>query len=154
MPLLRSRPAQRVAIAASYVPFLRQASYPIVGLELMRRHVYRGASAPPELLAGIAGMNKAMYSAMWGPSEFFATGPLATWDVASRLGEIDVPALVTSGAHEFASPDQMRMLVDALPDAEWALFDDSAHCAEFEEPERYADVLTSFLAKVEAGYLT
>ena len=41
--------------------------------------------------------NKQVYETMWGPSEFFATGVLAEWDVEARLGEIEVP---TPNGHE------------------------------------------------------
>lgn len=38
-----------------------------------------------------------VYATMWGPSEFFITGTLKTWDVSRRLKAITTPTLVTSG---------------------------------------------------------
>jgi pimeloyl-ACP methyl ester carboxylesterase len=34
---------------------------------------------------------------------------------------------------------------------EWVVFDNSAHFAPVEEPDRYRDVLTAFLGQVEAA---
>jgi L-proline amide hydrolase len=88
---------------------------------------------------------------MWGPSEFFATGVLADWNVESGLGEIDVPTLIVSGRHDEATPAQQRRLQEGIRGSQWTLLDHSAHLTFVEEPERYLEVLTSFLDGVETG---
>jgi pimeloyl-ACP methyl ester carboxylesterase len=42
-------------------------------------------------------------------------------------------------------------LVAGIRGAEWVVFENSAHFAPVEEPDRYRDVLTAFLGKVEAA---
>lgn len=150
-PALSGRSARRVAIAASRVPFLRPTAHEVLNLELTRRHVLFGLPRPPAELLGITlAMNRAMYQAMWGPSEFVGTGPIAALDLLDRLPEIETPVLVTSGVHEMASPAQMRLVADLLPDARWELFEHSSHCQPYEEPERYTAVLHGFLAEIDA----
>jgi hypothetical protein len=36
-----------------------------------------------------------------------------------------------------------------VPDGRWAQFEHSAHCAEYEEPDRYASVVRDFLRAVD-----
>jgi proline iminopeptidase len=149
MPLMRRGAVQAMARAASHVPFLRRGIYPVLGLELASRHVYRDLAMPVGAMVGLAGMNAAVYEAIWGPSEFAGVGPLAALDLRDRLGEIDVPVLVTSGAHELFAPEDAHALAQGVPDGRWALFEQSAHCAEYEEPDRYASVVRDFLRAVD-----
>lgn len=149
LPLLLTRPAQSMARVASFVPPLRRAAYQVVGLEMATRHTFRGGAVPAGALVGMAGMNTSVYETMWGPSEFLAWGPLKDLDLTDRLHEIDVPVLVTSGAHEFFAPDQARNLLERVPHAQWELFEDGAHAGPYEEPERYATVLREFLRKAD-----
>jgi pimeloyl-ACP methyl ester carboxylesterase len=145
-----SRGLQAVARAASYVPPLRRVAYQFVGLVFNTRHVIRTSPIPAGAIAQQAGANFAVYEHMWGPSEFFATGPLRDFDLTDRLHQIGVPMLVTSGAHESYGPEYVEQLVARVPDVQWELFDDAAHCSEFEAPERYTQVLRDFLTKIDA----
>jgi pimeloyl-ACP methyl ester carboxylesterase len=87
---------------------------------------------------------------MQGP-EWNVTGNLKGWEVTDRLGELDLPVLVTSGGHDEMTPALVRPLVDGIPGAEHVVFEDSAHIAMAEEPDRFREVLESFLGRVEAA---
>lgn len=151
-PLTSGEAAGRIAIALSRVPFLREPAYELLTLQWLRRHVYRSERRPPVgFFIQAAAMNRVLYRTMWGPSEFVATGVLKDFDLSERLSEVDVPTLITSGRYDEATPDQMQALADAIPDATWVLFEESGHCAEFEEPARYSAVLRDFLSRVEAS---
>lgn len=150
LPLVASAPMQRLAALASYLPPLRRSLYPILTVPFMTRYGFRGTAMPAGMLVAMAGMNQAVYESMWGPSEFVATGTLKNFDLSDQLDQIDVPVLLTSGKYECADPDQVRDMAEAMPRSEWVLFEDAAHCSEFEEPERYAAVLTEFLARADA----
>jgi len=69
-------------------------------------------------------MNTDIYSAMFGPSEFFVTGTLKEWDITPRLGEIDVPTLITSGRYDEATPAIARTLRYGIPRSNWVLFEE------------------------------
>ena len=85
-----------------------------------------------------------------GPSEFFAIGVLAEWNVEPRLGEIDIPTLILSGRYDEATPAQQQRLHSGIPGSRWTVLEHSAHLTFMEEPDRYRDVLTSFLDNVDA----
>jgi pimeloyl-ACP methyl ester carboxylesterase len=70
--------------------------------------------------------------------------------VIDRLGELDVPALVTSGRHDECTPALVEPLARGINGAEWVLFEESAHMPYLEEPARYLDVVGGFLERVEA----
>ncbi len=114
-----------------------------------RRHVFRGEVATPEMMAMQVAMNAGVYEHMWGPSEHLATGYLKDFDLTDRLHEIDVPVLVTSGAHEMVAPADVEDMLARVPDVQSELFEDAAHLSEFEAPARYTNVLRDFLMKVD-----
>jgi L-proline amide hydrolase len=118
--------------------------------EFFRRHICR-LEPPPEVLErSRERFGKQVYEAMWGPNEFTVTGTLKDWDVIDRLGEIRVPALITSGQYDECTPALVDPLRRGLVGSEWVLFENSAHMPYLEEPERYLEVVGEFLARVEA----
>ena len=46
---------------------------------------------------------------MQGPNEFVITGTLKDWDITGRLAEIEVPTLITAGAHDEFTPRQAQV---------------------------------------------
>ena len=150
LPLMTSAPVQRMASWASVVPPLRRAAYEIAGMAFVRRYVFRMADVPLTLCQDYLARNPQVYETMWGPSEFFATGVLKDWNVESRLGEIDVPTLILSGRYDEATPAQQQRLHEGIPGSRWTIFEQSAHLAFLTEPERYREVLASFLDGVDA----
>ena len=72
-------------------------------------------------------------------------GNLKHWDVTDRLGELDLPVLITSGRYDEMTPALIKPLMEGIPGAESMVFEDSAHLATAEEPERYRLVVASVL---------
>ena len=95
--------------------------------------------------------NPEVYHTMNGPSEFCVTGVIRDWDIVDRLGEIRLPTLVTSGRYDEATPAIAETVHRGIKGSEWVIFEESAHLAHIEEPERYLRVLGEFLSRVEAG---
>ena len=87
-----------------------------------------------------------VYQTMNGPSEFHVIGTLKSWDITPRLGAVNVPTLVISGEYDEATPAVVRPLVQALPDARWELIDDASHTPHLEQPERFLELIETFLA--------
>lgn len=117
------------------------------------RHVCRKRPVPAELLAtlGALGDDSTVYTAMAGPSEFTLSGTLRSWDVTADLGGIDVPTLLVSGRHDEVTPGAVGELHQALPAAEWVLFEESSHMPHLEEPDRFLDLVEAFLAKADSA---
>jgi proline-specific peptidase len=113
------------------------------------RWICRRDPLPDHVLRSFTNLSGDVYARMQGP-EWNVTGNLKDWDVTARLGQLDLPVLVTSGRHDEMTPALVRPLVDGIRGAEWVLFEDSAHLAMVEEPDRYRRVLWSWLSRVEA----
>lgn len=105
---------------------------------------------PDHVMRTFMNVSEDVYGTMQGP-EWNVTGNLRDWDVTDRLGELDLRVLVTSGRHDEMTPALVRPLVDGIPGAEHVAFEESAHLAMAEEPDRYREVLESFLGRVEAA---
>jgi pimeloyl-ACP methyl ester carboxylesterase len=117
--------------------------------EFKRRHICRLDPEPEVLARSRAQFGKQVYETMWGPNEFTVTGTLKDWDVIERLGELDVPTLVTSGRYDECTPALVEPLARGIEGAEWVLFEESAHMPYLEETARYLEVLGAFLERVE-----
>jgi proline-specific peptidase len=104
---------------------------------------------PDHVMRSLNNLSEDVYGTMQGP-EWNVTGNLRDWEVTERLGELDMPVLVTSGLHDEMTETLVKPLVAGIRGAEWVVFENSAHLAPVEEPDRYRDVLTAFLGKVEA----
>jgi len=90
-----------------------------------------------------------VYLTMLGPSEFYVTGTLATYDGTSNLPSLALPTLFTCGRYDEATPTTTAAYASLVPGAEVAVFEQSAHVPHLEEPERYAGVLRAFLRRAE-----
>jgi len=119
-------------------------------LEFYRRHVCRVDPWPDCVQRTFDRLAAPVYNHMQGPNEFVITGTLKHWDITSRLPEIDVPTLVTSGRYDECTPRIAETVQRWIPGAEWVVFAQSSHLAFVEEPKRYLAVLDAFLARVEA----
>jgi proline-specific peptidase len=86
-----------------------------------------------------------VYETMWGPSESHATGTLKNWTALDRLNQIDIPTLLLSGKYDEATPKQMQVAQNLLPNATWTLFQNSSHVSNYEEPKKYLDAVSNFL---------
>jgi L-proline amide hydrolase len=91
-----------------------------------------------------------VYNTMNGPNEFHVIGLLKDWDIIDRLPEIHVPTLVLSGRYDEATPLIAETVHRGIPGSEWVLFENSSHMPHVEETDRYLQVLTSFLDRVES----
>jgi proline-specific peptidase len=107
--------------------------------------VMRVKPKPQDYYDTINGAGLDVYHTMWGPSEAFATGNLRDWSVIDRLQGIEQQTLLISGKLDEATPKQMQIIADNIPDVKWELFENSSHCSNLEEPDKYLQTVTSFL---------
>ena len=85
------------------------------------------------------------YLVGWGPNEFTPTGTLSGFEMTDRLPEIRTPCLILNGQRDLCSPYIAKTMYDRLPNAKWELFADSGHMPFVDEPEKYRQVLMSWL---------
>lgn len=112
---------------------------------LTYRHVCRLQTWPDALRRSVSNINTAVYHALQGVNEFVFTGGLKDWDRLDQLHRITQPALVLCGLHDEVTPACARLMHQALPDSQIAVFSNSSHVPFLEEPEAYFAVLRSFL---------
>jgi pimeloyl-ACP methyl ester carboxylesterase len=119
--------------------------------QFWRRHVCRLDPWPDCIERGRAGKNSQVYETLWGPQEWEPTGRLRDWDVRTRLAEIELPTLITSGRYDCCTLALAEEAHRLIRGSEWVLFEESSHTAFVEEPERYRSVVVDFLARAEAA---
>ncbi len=112
------------------------------------RHVCRVQPKPQDLVDSEQATGAQVYETMVGASEITTTGVLRTWDIRDQLGRIDVPTLLTHGAHDEFTPRQAQIVADGIPGCRRVLFPASSHSAHLEETEAYLAAVADFLAEV------
>ena len=117
--------------------------------ELEARHFYRGGGEPEEIRLMRAEKGTEVYEAMWGRTEWEATGALRGWDVRPRLRELTLPRLILRGAHDLSTDAISNTLTDGIPHAREVVLPESSHTPVLEETERYLECVQSFLYAVE-----
>ncbi len=124
--------------------------YLMAALAYYRQWVCRLDPFPEHVVHSFFNISHDIYQIMQGP-EWNVTGNLKDWDVTARLGEIELPVLVTSGRYDEMTAAVVEPLLTGIKGAEHIVFHDSSHLAMAEEPDRYREALGSFLGRVEAG---
>ena len=99
----------------------------------------------PEPLRRKKNRGAAAYLHAWGPNEFFPMGTLKEFDYTDRLGEIDVPVLITSGADDLSTPVVSKTMYDLINQAKWELFPNSRHMPFVDEEIKYKGLLREWL---------
>jgi proline-specific peptidase len=116
-----------------------------------RRHLCRLVPWPDCLNRTLErlGQDPEVYNTMWGPSEFYCTGVLRTWNREINLSEINVPTLILSGRFDESTPALNEVLQHGIRNSEWIVFEESSHTPHLEETDQYLLVLADFLAHVD-----
>jgi proline-specific peptidase len=127
--------------------------YEAATMVFYKRHVCRLDEWPDHVLRAFAKLQEYpdVYMYMQGPNEFVITGTFKDWDITDRLGEIDVPTLITTGRHDECTPKQAEIVHRGIRGSEWVVFEEGSHMQFAEEPDRYLAVIDDFLTRVEAA---
>jgi pimeloyl-ACP methyl ester carboxylesterase len=80
-----------------------------------------------------------------GPSEFFVTGSLKTWNITKDLHKINVNTLLANGRYDEVTDETVMPLFLNIPRVRWLQFSDSSHMPQFEERERYMKLVGEYL---------
>src|SRR5882724_2140097 len=113
---------------------------------MMQRHEAEGTLKHPEYDAAITILNYRhviRLAELPKPVEY----SLKRWNRIPEMHEITVPTLIVCGQHDEITPACSLRMLNALPNAEIAVFPNSSHMAMYEEPEAYFARLTAFLRK-------
>ena len=114
-----------------------------------RRHLYRRGSWPQGLLPPGVGMNRAVYTAMWGPTDFVATGATRDYNRTPDLHRLTMPVLFLTGRYDTATPETTAWYQSLVPGAELVVFEESSHTPHLEEPEAFLAAVRPFLRRAD-----
>jgi proline iminopeptidase len=120
-------------------------------VEYYRQHLCRLKPYPEPLERSFAGIGEEVYLMMNGPNEFTISGTIKSYDRTSRLAEIKSPTLFICGRYDEASPEATEIYHRALPGSEMVIFEKSSHTPFLEETDRYLEVLSDFLRRIETA---
>ena len=100
---------------------------------------------PTLMINAFEKFNLDIYLAMWGPSEFNATGNLKHFSEVENLSKIKASTLLCSGFYDEIQPDTMQSYCDKLENGKLHIFMQSSHTTLLEEPKEYLRVVEEFL---------
>ena len=116
-----------------------------------KAHVRRGENSPLLQDSLNRFFGEKVYTFMWGPSEFTATGNLLTYNRLKELAMIKVPTLLTAGEFDEARPASVRYYTSLIPGAKFEVIPDAAHVTMGDNPKENNRVLADFLLKMDAA---
>ncbi len=112
--------------------------------EYTRRFVRRSPLVPPNPACAESVRNNLIYEKMWGPTEFYATGSLKSFDVTPRLAELRLPVLLVTGEFDEARPETAARYRKLIPGALLEVIPGAAHALFADNPTRTRQVLAEF----------
>ena len=119
-------------------------------MEFYRRHVCRLDPWPEALVLSVNEMEgNQVYLTMNGPNEFTLVGNFREWDRSTDLARITQPTLITCGRHDEITPACSETILGGIPDGRMVVFEESAHVAHPEEPDRYCATAQAFRLVVD-----
>ena len=96
-----------------------------------------------------AGVNVNIYYGLFGKDDFSIGGKIEDFNITSRLDQIEVPVLLTSGRYDDVRPRIVDTIQKELKQAERVVFSKLAHLSMIDEPDRMNEVVQDFLDQVE-----
>ncbi|KAI4277547.1 MAG: hypothetical protein L6R38_005426 [Xanthoria sp. 2 TBL-2021] len=111
------------------------------------RHLCRVKPLPAELEASFAWLKQddTVYLTMNGPSEFYVSGTLKTFDIRKDLHKIKVHTLLINGRYDEAQDEVVEPFFQEIEKAKWYRFAESSHTPQLEEREEFMKVVARFL---------
>ncbi|KAJ3859412.1 Alpha/Beta hydrolase protein [Lentinula novae-zelandiae] len=89
--------------------------------------------------------NPHVYSTMWGHTDWNITGTLRGWSVVDILPCIKAKTLLISAPFDEVQDIAVQPWFSRVSQVKWVEMQNSTHLPQFEEPERYFDIVSKFL---------
>ena len=100
---------------------------------------------------GGKGFNEKLYNAMWGPTEFRASGSLAGYDVSGLLSRVDgSKVMFVVGQYDEARLDTVRDFLALTPGAELAVVPGGSHAYITERPAVAEAIFRDWMGRIDA----
>jgi proline iminopeptidase len=125
-------------------------SYQNASMEFMGKYLVL-RPRQPDWDSTFATFNQTIYNYMQGPSEFTITGTFKDWSAMELLPTIKVPVLVTVGEVDEVGQEPARMGASRIPGARFEIIPNSAHLAQWDNPDRTLQLERDFLRGVDSA---
>jgi proline iminopeptidase len=89
-----------------------------------------------------------VYEAMWGPSEFKATGTLKNYNEVKSLKRLDVPVLFLCGQYDEATPKTTKKFSQMVTGAKFKVIKKASHAILAEQPKEMLKTVKEFLNSI------
>lgn len=100
---------------------------------------------------GGKGFNATVYNAMWGPTEFRASGSLATYDATPLLARVDGnKVMFVVGQYDEARIDTVQDFVALTPGAELAVVPGGSHAFIGERPDVAEAIYRDWMNRIDS----
>ncbi len=86
-----------------------------------------------------------IYSHMWGPSEFKATGTLKKYERVGQLKKLKMPILFICGIHDEATPQTVQKYHKLIKHSEFKVIKNASHSISRENPKDLLRAINYFL---------
>jgi proline iminopeptidase len=116
-------------------------------LKYYSKHVCRDKDALKRLMASKNTNGKKIYEAMWGPSEFKATGSLKNYNRVPDLKQVKIPSLIICGKYDEARPETARKYVSKMPNAQLKVISNASHVILREQPADLLKMIEKHIVK-------
>lgn len=103
------------------------------------------------MLGAAVSVNRAVYTAMWGPTDFEATGDVRTYERVGDLHRLTMPVLYLCGRYDGATPEAAAWYRSMTPGSDLVIFEESSHVPHIEEPDLFVGTVREFLRQADAG---
>ena len=125
-------------------------AYRVIEPALTGHFTLRQVPQPQCFLDCFKTMNKTIYVAMQGASEFTLGGALEHWSITDQLHTVKVPTLCLAGEFDTMSVECHQLIIDNMPNARpLVVIPRAAHCKMLDEPQLCCKAIHDFLITVE-----
>ncbi|KAM5531779.1 hypothetical protein V8D89_014549 [Ganoderma adspersum] len=111
------------------------------------RHLCRLNPMPKEVAEVFEALqgDPMVYMTMLGPSEFHVTGSLRDWSILEDIIKINVPTLLLNSVYDQAQDNVIAPFFHSIQKVKWFTFAESSHMPQYEEREKYMQIVGNFL---------
>ncbi|GKZ75552.1 hypothetical protein AnigIFM56816_000207 [Aspergillus niger] len=129
---------------------LDSKDYENATVEFLSRFCCRTQPWPEELMQSLVWTTEkdsTVASTMLGPSEFWVEGSLKDWSALDHIHRIQVPTLVINGKYDEAQDSAVEPLFWGIDKVKWITLSEGSHCPQFDDREKYLQVVDEFLGR-------
>jgi proline iminopeptidase len=119
-------------------------------MEFYKRHLCRLEPWPYPVRFSLDTISKPVYNTMNGPNEFTIIGNIKDIDFSADLPRIGVPTLLVHGKYDEVTPAVGERIHAKVPGSRLVILENSSHLGFWEERERYLELVSGFLKKVDS----